>query len=80
MCGKLNFSMYGTRRAATNWQNHYTNVLVKMGFEIGTVNPCMFYHKARDIHRIVHGDDFLSTASKVNLKWMKKVLRKYLPS
>ncbi len=28
MCGRLNFSMYGTRRAATNWQTHYTNVLI----------------------------------------------------
>ena len=22
MCGRLNYSMYGTRRAATNWQAH----------------------------------------------------------
>ena len=32
MCGKLNYSMYGTRRAATNWQTHYTKVLVQNGF------------------------------------------------
>ena len=35
MCGKLNFSMYGTRRAATNWQTHYTKVLVQNGFVTG---------------------------------------------
>ena len=29
MCGRLNYSMYGTRRASTNWQAHYTNVLKK---------------------------------------------------
>ena len=28
MCGRLNFSMCGTRRAATNWQAHYTNCLL----------------------------------------------------
>ena len=28
MCGRLNYSMYGTRRAAINWQAHYTKVLV----------------------------------------------------
>ena len=35
MCGKLNFSMYGTRSAATNWQAHYTKVLVQNGFTVG---------------------------------------------
>ena len=38
MCGKLNFSMYGTRRAATNWQAHYTNILTKHGFTQGKAN------------------------------------------
>ncbi len=35
MCGRLNFSMYGTRRAATNWQAHYISVLLKNGFVFG---------------------------------------------
>ena len=30
MCGRLNYSMYGTRRASTNWQSHYTDVLKKI--------------------------------------------------
>ena len=38
LCGKLNFSMYGTRRAATNWQTHYTTVLVQNGFTTGLAN------------------------------------------
>ena len=69
MCGGLNYSMYGTRRAATNWQTHYTSVLEKYGFRVGTTNRCTFYHPTRDIHTIVHGDDFVSTASGANLTW-----------
>ena len=34
MCGRLNFSMYGTRSAATNWQAHYTKMLVQNGFTV----------------------------------------------
>ena len=32
MRGLLNYSMYGTRRAATNWQQHFTSVLLKAGY------------------------------------------------
>ena len=44
VCGRLNFSMCGTRRAASNWQAHYTNVLKKVGFTVGVANNCTFYH------------------------------------
>ena len=55
MCGKLNFSMYGTRRAATNWQAHYTKVLVQNGFVTGFANNCTFYHPEKGIYCMVHG-------------------------
>ena len=32
-CGKLAYSMYGTREAATNWEDHYAEWLVKSGFQ-----------------------------------------------
>ena len=35
MCGKLNFSMCVTRRVATNWQTHYTQILIQNGFVTG---------------------------------------------
>ena len=61
MYGVLNYSMYGTRKAATNWQQHYTNVLNKIGFKTGLSNPCVFHHEQRGIITMVHGDDFAST-------------------
>jgi len=74
MCGKLNFSMYGTRRAATNWQAHYTNVLKKIGFSVGVANNCTFYHPQKLIQCMVHGDDFISTGPSSSPKWLEKSL------
>ncbi len=76
MCGRLNFSMYGTRRAATNWQAHYTKVLVQNGFVTGWANNCTFYNKEKDVYGMVHGDDFVSTGKDSSLKWLESILGK----
>ena len=76
MCGRLNFSMYGTRSAATNWQAHYTKVLVQNGFVVGIANNCTFYNEQKQIYCMVHGDDFISTGSDESLKWMEQMLSK----
>ena len=57
-CGRLNYSLYGTRDAATNWEAHYTRLLLEAGFVQGLASPCIFYNKVRDIRVVVHGDDF----------------------
>ena len=76
MCGKLNYSMYGTRRAATNWQAHYTKVLIQNGFVTGIANNCTFHNEEKNIYCMVHGDDFVSTGSESSLKWLESVLKK----
>ena len=68
--------MYGTRRAATNWQSHYTNVLLKIGFTVGLANNCTFYNEKKDIYCMVHGDDFVSTGPSASLKWLEDALNK----
>ena len=78
VCGKLNYSLYGTRDAAKNWENHYANVLVKMGFTQGLSSPCIFFHKERNIETVVHGDDFTSLATENDLKWLAEQLKKQL--
>ena len=50
MCGKLNYSMYGTRPAATNWQTHYTKILVQNGFITGYAKNCTFHNPTKDIY------------------------------
>ena len=76
MVGELNYSMYGTRRAATNWQAHYTKVLVQNGFTVGTANCVTFYHPEKQTCCMVHGDEFVSTGPSESLTWMDSMLKK----
>ena len=44
MCGKLIKAMYGTRDAASNWEQAYMKCMIKCGFSIGQVTPCLFWN------------------------------------
>ena len=76
MCAKLHKSLYGTRDAALNWAQAYSEVLLGMGFVKGASSPCSLFHQAWDIRTVVHGDDFLSEGSGESLKMMDTELRK----
>lgn len=71
-CGRLEVSMYGTRDAASNWEEEYTNSLVKFGFNPGVSTPCAFYNAERDIKCVVHGDDFTFLGTDDDLSWIQK--------
>ena len=78
MCGRLNNSMYGTRDAAANWSDEYTQRLVEMGFKSGRATPCVFHHEEKGLRAYIHGDDFVVVGLPQNLKWMQERLeRKY---
>ena len=70
VCGKLNYSLYGTRDAAHNWEEAYTEFMISIGFKQGLTSPCIFHHVERDVITVVHGDDFTSLATENNLKWL----------
>ena len=53
-CAKLNVSMYGTRDAASNWEDEYASHLISCGFTQGKSSPCIFVHKERGIRVFVH--------------------------
>ena len=74
MCGKLQFSMYGTRDAAQNWFEEYSNQLKSFGFQRGKATPCVFFHEQRKIRTMVHGDDYVSAGMARDLQWMQKQL------
>ena len=73
-CGRLNYSLYGTRDAATNWESHYTELFVQAGFEQGIASPCIFLHKEKEIQVVVHGDDFAVLATQDDINWLAKYL------
>ena len=57
--GKLMASLYGTRNTAANWQEDVNKAMKKWGFEMGTHNPCTYFHAESKLRRLVHGDDFV---------------------
>ena len=71
MCGWLQKSLYGTRDAAQNWEQEYTEFMTSIGFKAGIATPCTFYNELRDIRAVVHGDDFTLVGSRKELDWFK---------
>ena len=63
MVGKLVRCAYGCRDAGHIWELRYRSALESMGFITGVASPCCFYHKARDVSVVVHGDDFTAIGS-----------------
>ena len=63
MCGRLDYSMYGTRDAARNLYEEYGWKFVEFGFKQGLVTPCVFYHEGSGIRIYVHGDDYVSAGT-----------------
>ena len=78
LCGKLNYSMSGTRDAAQNWQQEFAQQLINNGFTVGAASPCVFDHETRGIRTLVHGDDYVSVGMPCQLKWMEeRLMKKY---
>ena len=62
--GKLRLCLYGTRDAAKGWQETLSAHLVGVGFKRGVGHPSVFHHPERGIMTLVHGDDYLSSATR----------------
>ena len=78
-CGKLRYSMSGTRDAAQNWYKECSGRFVEMGFTQGRASPCALHIKQRAIRPYVHGGDNVSLGLPHQLKWMKEELeRRYI--
>ena len=74
LCGKLQYSMYGTRGAARNWFHEYSQQLIFIGFRQELASPGVFFHKERGIRTFVHGDDYVSSGMPKELEWMRQQL------
>ena len=74
VCGRLNFSLYGTRDAASNWEECYSQALIELGFKQGLSSPCVFHHPTRGISTMVHGGDFTSLGVESEFVWLRASL------
>ena len=76
LVGLLLMSLYGTRDAAANFQEVVRETMCDTGFVRGRYNPSTYWHPTRKIRSLVHGDDFVSTGQREELRWMREMLQK----
>jgi len=76
MCGELNQSMYGTRDAAQNWEQAYSEFMTSIGFIAGKASPCLFEHPERTLRAVIYGDDFTMLGFENELDWFKSQIMK----
>eukprot|EP00972_Heterocapsa_arctica_P001009 141971-Heterocapsa_arctica.AAC.1 len=69
--------MYGARKAASKWEDFYSNVLRKLGFDKGKASPCTFHYPTRNLRCVVHGDDFTTLGEDDDLDYLEKELKKH---
>ena len=74
-CGKLEFWLYGFRKAASEWEQFYSQKLGEVGFTRGVGCPVLFHHSERDVAMAVHGDDFVVCAAELDLRWVADYLK-----
>jgi hypothetical protein len=77
LVAKLVRCAYGTRDAGAIWEDAYRGALESLGFVSGVSSPCVFYHPSREIHTVVHGDDFTSMGVKSELDWLETEFAKH---
>jgi hypothetical protein len=78
-CAKLKYTLYGMRAAAKNWEKEYSRTMIENGFVQGVANASSFYHEARGIRVVVHGDDFVCSGGESDMLWLEGCLRKKYP-
>ena len=77
VCGKLNFWLYGFRKAASAWESHYSGKFEEVGFERGLTCGVVFYHPGRDLSLVVHGDDFTFCGVREDLDWIRGLMEEW---
>ena len=72
MCGRLEYWIYGCKRAAQAWEEYYAGKLEGAGFVRGIGCGVVFYHEERDVTVGCHGDDFTCVGEGRDLDWLAK--------
>eukprot|EP00973_Karenia_brevis_P034596 4773839-Karenia_brevis.AAC.1 len=70
--GKLNVSLYGTREAASNWQEETINFMTEKGFIKGQATTCAFRHEEKGLKAMIHGDDYVVVGRRKHLQWFQE--------
>ena len=71
-CGKLNFWLYGFRKAASAWEDLCAKKFEECGFLRWGSCGVVFYHPQRDLACVVHGDDFTFCGYEDDFHWARQ--------
>ena len=72
---KLRRWLYGMRKAANRWEDHYTKKLQEAGFVQGVASPVVFYNPVTGVRCVVHGDDFTFSGKHEELEAVKQWIK-----
>ena len=77
VCGQLVHWLYGCRPAAQAWEKFYAAKLEGVGFARGDACGVVFYHEARDLCCVCHGDDFTLVGEDADLQWIAAEMKQW---
>ena len=69
--GRLRLALYGTRDAASLWQECLSQHLESCGFERGRSNLVVFLNAEQYLRCLFRGDDYATVGSLENLVWLR---------
>ena len=64
------------RDAAALWEKLVCTKMVSLGFRKGRSSPCIFWHPLRDLRTNLHGDNFVSLGTRLDVDWLFSELGK----
>jgi len=71
-------AVYGLRRSPRLWQEHWSQLLVDMGFTPTVSDPTMHIHQQKGMTLVTHVDDVLATGKKKDLTWLWSTLQQHV--
>ena len=80
MCGLLQYSLYGTRDVAQNWEEELASTLSDLKLTTGSACPCVWQGCTKGEHIVatVHGDDITIGGERSVVEFLiKTTSRKY---
>ena len=69
--------LYGMRKAASGWEEDYSDRLLKIGFIRGKSASTVFWNKNTGVRIVVHGDDFTMSGTRKALMGIKEKLEEW---
>ena len=79
MCAVLLKPMYGTRNAASNWENFSAHAAREhAGFTIGQASPCLMYNPTLRVGMYKNGGDFVLKGKKEKFEEARDLLARQI--